>query len=223
MSRLFRQRGAKTCECPVRTSSERLGRHLGFLLSLLCPRRCYIAVWYTSSLGCLLLNKTILSELGGTSAQLGLCQMVATALFGGIRVWSMSGFTGFQSTPPVSRPTQSNRGLHGTRPASLSWDSEGRSSAFAAPATKSNGKVISRDSAARRRHLWVTIIVLATFRTTSVLLGLVSLKHVPASFTETIKSTAPLFTVYLQHLLLGMRTSPQVSLSLSLGVSLPLR
>lgn len=183
-------------------------------------RSSYIAVWYTSSLGCLLLNKTILSELGGTSTELGLCQMVATALFGGIRAWIMGGFTGLQTTPSVSRPTHSNRALHGVRPSSLSWDSEGRSSAYAAPPTKHTGKGMSRDSAARRRHLCITIIVLATFRTTSVILGLISLKHVPASFTETIKSTAPLFTVYLQHLLLGMRTSPQVSLRLCVGFSL---
>ena len=60
----------------------------------------------------------------------------------------------------------------------------------------------------------VTLAALATLRSVSVVLGLVSLKHVPASFTETVKSTAPLFTVYMQHAVLGTRTSPQVLASL---------
>lgn len=110
----------------------------------------------------------ILSELGATSAQLGLCQMVATALFGALKVWSM----GDRRVDDRSKSRQT------------------------------------------RRQLRLTLVMLASLRMTSVILGLVSLKHVPASFTETIKSTAPLFTVYLQHLVLGVRTSPQVLASL---------
>ena len=45
----------------------------------------YIAAWYGASLGCLILNKVILSELGATRAQLGLCQMVASRSW----VWTL--------------------------------------------------------------------------------------------------------------------------------------
>lgn len=48
----------------------------------------------------------------------------------------------------------------------------------------------------------------------TVLLGLVSLKYVPVSFTETIKSTAPFFTVLFAWALLGERHSASVIASL---------
>lgn len=37
----------------------------------------------------------------------------------------------------------------------------------------------------------------------TVILGLVSLNYVAVSFTETIKSSAPIFTVIISRLLLG--------------------
>lgn len=37
----------------------------------------------------------------------------------------------------------------------------------------------------------------------TVLLGLISLNYVAVSFTETIKSSAPIFTVFISRLLLG--------------------
>lgn len=49
------------------------------------------------------------------------------------------------------------------------------------------------------RHM----ILVGTFRFTTVVLGLVSLNYVAVSFTETIKSSAPLFTVLISRLLLG--------------------
>ena len=55
---------------------------------------------------------------------------------------------------------------------------------------------------------------MGALRGLTVLLGLVSLSHVAASFTETIKSTAPLFTVYISWLVLRQRTSGPVVASL---------
>lgn len=149
----------------------------------------YMFVWYTSSLGCLLLNKTILDDLGASSSQLGLCQMLATASLGAVKVWAVSfGWGGSGDKPMLSRKSSNN------------LDANASSAPTIPPS--------------RKKELYLTIVALATLRMFSVLLGLVSLKHVPASFTETVKSTAPFFTVYLQHLVLGMRTSPQVLCSL---------
>uniref|UniRef100_A0A1B6KKG7 Sugar phosphate transporter domain-containing protein n=1 Tax=Graphocephala atropunctata TaxID=36148 RepID=A0A1B6KKG7_9HEMI len=51
-------------------------------------------------------------------------------------------------------------------------------------------------------------------RFTTVILGLVSLNYVAVSFTETIKSSAPIFTVIISRLLLGEHTGLYVNLSL---------
>jgi len=51
-------------------------------------------------------------------------------------------------------------------------------------------------------------------RVVTVMLGLVSLKYVAVSFTETIKSSAPFFTVIFARLMLGEVTSARVNLSL---------
>ncbi|RZF32103.1 hypothetical protein LSTR_LSTR003966 [Laodelphax striatellus] len=51
-------------------------------------------------------------------------------------------------------------------------------------------------------------------RFTTVILGLVSLNYVAVSFTETIKSSAPLFTVVISRFLLGEHTGLYVNLSL---------
>ena len=51
-------------------------------------------------------------------------------------------------------------------------------------------------------------------RFSTVMLGLVSLDYVPVSFTETIKSSAPFFTVLFAWLILGEHTTTAVKLSL---------
>ena len=51
--------------------------------------------------------------------------------------------------------------------------------------------------------------VVGVMRVLTVVLGLVSLKYVAVSFTETIKSSAPFFTVIFARLMLGEYTSPQ--------------
>lgn len=51
-------------------------------------------------------------------------------------------------------------------------------------------------------------------RFTTVVLGLVALNYVAVSFTETIKSSAPIFTVLISRALLGEQTGIYVNLSL---------
>lgn len=58
------------------------------------------------------------------------------------------------------------------------------------------------------------MILVGIMRFTTVMLGLVSLNFVPVSFTETIKSSAPFFTVLFAWLILGEKTSTNVKLSL---------
>jgi len=79
------------------------------------------------------------------------------------------------------------------------------------PVQEMSGREDQREAlAAFRRNM----LLVAAMRGATVLLGLVSLAHVAVSFTETIKSTAPFFTVIFARLILGVRTSPQVQLSL---------
>jgi len=47
-----------------------------------------------------------------------------------------------------------------------------------------------------------------------VFLGLVSLEHVSVSFTETVKSSGPLFTVFISYIMLRERNGLYVQLSL---------
>ncbi|KAL1494689.1 hypothetical protein ABEB36_010253 [Hypothenemus hampei] len=60
------------------------------------------------------------------------------------------------------------------------------------------------------RHM----ILVGSFRFCTVVLGLVALNYVAVSFTETIKSSAPLFTVLISRFLLGEQTGWYVNLSL---------
>jgi solute carrier family 35 protein E2 len=47
------------------------------------------------------------------------------------------------------------------------------------------------------------MVVVGGLRFSTVLLGLVALQYVAVSFTETVKSSAPAFTVVISRLLLG--------------------
>ncbi|XP_001602454.2 solute carrier family 35 member E2A [Nasonia vitripennis] len=58
------------------------------------------------------------------------------------------------------------------------------------------------------------MILVGCTRFMTVVLGLVSLNYVAVSFTETIKSSAPLFTVFISRYLLGEHTGFYVNLSL---------
>ncbi|KAI9988112.1 hypothetical protein PInf_024373 [Phytophthora infestans] len=58
------------------------------------------------------------------------------------------------------------------------------------------------------------MVLLAGVRILTVLLGLTALKYIAVSFTQTIKSSAPFFTVVLTYFLLGQRTGWRVNFSL---------
>jgi hypothetical protein len=58
------------------------------------------------------------------------------------------------------------------------------------------------------------MVLVGAMRFATVMLGLLSLKFVAVSFTETVKSSAPFFTVIFARLMLGERTSLMVNLAL---------
>ncbi|XP_041860566.1 solute carrier family 35 member E2A-like [Melanotaenia boesemani] len=58
------------------------------------------------------------------------------------------------------------------------------------------------------------MLFVGLIRFTTVVLGLVSLKNVAVSFAETVKSSAPIFTVIMSRLILGEYTGLWVNLSL---------
>ncbi|XP_056130288.1 solute carrier family 35 member E2A-like isoform X2 [Lampris incognitus] len=58
------------------------------------------------------------------------------------------------------------------------------------------------------------MLFVGLMRFTTVVLGLVSLKNVAVSFSETVKSSAPIFTVIMSRLILGEYTGLWVNLSL---------
>ncbi|XP_050411738.1 solute carrier family 35 member E2A [Patella vulgata] len=63
-------------------------------------------------------------------------------------------------------------------------------------------------------NFWRNMILVGTMRFGTVVLGLVALKFVAVSFTETVKSSAPLFTVFISQVLIGEYTGPYTFLSL---------
>ncbi|KAF6111475.1 solute carrier family 35 member E2B [Phyllostomus discolor] len=57
-------------------------------------------------------------------------------------------------------------------------------------------------------HFATTMLFVGLMRFATVVLGLVSLKNVAVSFAETVKSSAPIFTVILSRMILGEYTGP---------------
>ncbi len=74
--------------------------------------------------------------------------------------------------------------------------------------------VITPHSSQPLRSFALDMVAVGLMRFVTVMLGLVSLKYVAVSFTETVKSSAPFFTVIFARLMLGERTPLVVNLSL---------
>merc|ERR1712223_533698 len=69
---------------------------------------------------------------------------------------------------------------------------------------------VSKKPSSFYRHM----VIVGGMRYATVLLGLIALNYVAVSFTETVKSSAPAFTVVISRLLLGQVTGVYVKLSL---------
>nr|CAG4638519.1 EOG090X07UV [Cyclestheria hislopi] len=66
----------------------------------------------------------------------------------------------------------------------------------------------------RPKFLQHSMITLGALRFGTLVLGLISLNYTAVSFTETVKSSAPLFTVVIARILVGEKTGLYVNLSL---------
>jgi len=64
------------------------------------------------------------------------------------------------------------------------------------------------------KDFWRNMLAVGSMRFSTVLLGLVALEYVAVSFTETVKSSAPIFTVLITRLIIGESTSFLVNMSL---------
>ncbi|EFX88523.1 hypothetical protein DAPPUDRAFT_41071 [Daphnia pulex] len=82
------------------------------------------------------------------------------------------------------------------------------------------GLFVSRQSSGgwssihRNKLIQRPMLILGSLRFTTLVLGLTSLNYVPVSFAETIKSSAPMFTVIISSIFTGEKTGMYVNLSL---------
>ncbi|WZN60898.1 sugar phosphate transporter [Chloropicon roscoffensis] len=169
-----------------------------------------LSIWYVCSLVHLLMLKTLLSEKGCNPVEIGLVQMSMTALLGGIHVlgpevrsklWKKSGLKRKMSDSPAGILGESPLG--GTLEERAKWSGRDHSD-------QSN----SVENLIRDAEFWKQMVVLGALRGSTIILGLVSLSYVAASFTETIKASSPLVTVLFSWMILGEQTSLPVVLSL---------
>ena len=159
---------------------------------------CLMVLWYFFSALNLFANKYIISFLNGEPALLGECRLdepifvsptfvdVILLIFNrpAMGQMLMCVIWGFFQ---LRFPC----GLFTARPVSAFWS-----------------------SGSKLKMFQPSMLGLGTLRFTTLVLGLVTLNYVPVSFTETVKSSAPLFTVIIARILMGEKTGPYVYMSL---------
>mmetsp|Transcript_34344 Transcript_34344/g.88046 ORF Transcript_34344/g.88046 Transcript_34344/m.88046 type:complete len:371 (+) Transcript_34344:77-1189(+) len=154
----------------------------------------YVALWYFTSFGTLLLNKHLLGVMRIEPNTLACIQMVSTAIYGALKTLRYATIMRFlREVFP---------GQFGAVVVDLDPEDP-------TPSSPSN-----KATTARWRRGLMQMGLVGAMRFATVVLGLVSLKHIAASFTETIKASAPFFTVVIAYFMLGEKTTPQVVLSL---------
>ncbi|KAL1515227.1 hypothetical protein AB1Y20_001862 [Prymnesium parvum] len=79
---------------------------------------------------------------------------------------------------------------------------------------KPHSSPLSTQESRPLRNFLVDMLIVGVMRFATVMAGLISLKYVAVSFTETVKSSAPFFTVLFARILLKEHTSLAVNLSL---------
>lgn len=73
-----------------------------------------------------------------------------------------------------------------------------------------DAKPVTPYSGLSKKKFFKNMVIVGSMRIITVILGLVSLKFIAVSFTETIKSSAPFFTVLIARMMLGEKTSLMV-------------
>lgn len=155
----------------------------------------FVAAWYLTSFSTLLLNKHLLGTLHIRPNTLAVVQMISTAIYGALKTVDFG-----KCARDVAETVR-----RGSLVADTNGDVE---EAHCADDTKAG------QTRSRWRRSLAQMGFVGAMRFATVVLGLVSLNHVAASFTETIKASAPFFTVIIAYLMLGETTTPKVVLSL---------
>lgn len=152
-----------------------------------------ITAWYLTSFGTLLLNKYLLGTLGISPNGLACVQMTSTAIYGALKTLSA------REVIQQARQAWSRR-----RRKVETSDGNGVDPEDPKP----------QDAPGSWRRVVLQMAFVGGMRFSTVVLGLVSLQFVAASFTETIKASAPFFTVIITYLMRGEQTSCRVVTSL---------
>jgi solute carrier family 35 protein E2 len=162
----------------------------------------WMSAWYTCSLGTLFMNKVILTRLNGHVHILGIVQMTMTAVLGALKVYMPMIVAKLISVSELSafKKKQTVEVMASLKPVLATYD----------PSPLRSFKKKSE----KYKTFWRDMLFVGAMRGATVLLGLLSLSHVAVSFTETIKASAPLFTVIFARLILGEITTTPVIMSL---------
>eukprot|EP00933_Yihiella_yeosuensis_P081097 TRINITY_DN94639_c0_g1_i1.p1 TRINITY_DN94639_c0_g1~~TRINITY_DN94639_c0_g1_i1.p1 ORF type:complete len:395 (+),score=34.99 TRINITY_DN94639_c0_g1_i1:78-1187(+) len=165
-----------------------------------------ITLWYLTSFGTLLLNKYLLATRHVQPNSLAVIQMVSTAIYGALKTLRPGDIS--RLCKEASEILSGGGRRESSKEAGdveLQLDGEDQKTGCG------NGKGVHLD---RWRRGFVQMGFVGMMRFATVVLGLVSLKNVAASFTETIKASAPFFTVIIAYFMIGEKTSGIVMLSL---------
>lgn len=160
-----------------------------------------IVAWYLTSFGTLLLNKYLLGSVHIQPNTLAVVQMVSTAIYGALKTLDFRA---------IIQDMLRGGGLKKKRLKVVEMnglDSHNRD-------LEDPEEIEESKESKKWRRALMQIGFVGAMRFATVVLGLVSLKHIAASFTETVKASAPFFTVIIAYLMIGEKTSPKVMLSL---------
>ncbi|CAG0890616.1 unnamed protein product [Darwinula stevensoni] len=144
----------------------------------------FLCLWYFFSFCTLFLNKYILTDMKGDPTILGACQMLMTTTCGFIQLYIPCGM--YKKVHRIGKPVKFMRNMilvGSMRLAALTY--------------------ISFSGLSRERLISYCYFCRQAIKFSTVVLGLVALKYVAVSFTETIKSSAPLFTVFISRAVVG--------------------
>ena len=168
----------------------------------------WITCWYSTSLATLFLNKIILSKPNSSVHVLGMCQMTTAAVLGG---WSTFGGLNYIQNVCMKVYRCLVPGV-----AMITHDSGSEMLNSSSPTKKEQVGTPSKptETSGVSFHFVRDMSIVGILRGITVVLGLVALEHVPVSFVETIKSTAPAFTVIFAKLILKERTATPVMMTL---------
>ncbi|CAJ1352206.1 unnamed protein product [Effrenium voratum] len=155
-----------------------------------------VSMWYLTSFATLLLNKYLMGYRHVQPNTLAAVQMVSTAVYGALKTLKLS---------DVVRLAKEARSIIGKDAKVTDPES---------PPVTCDHLDGSSSKGRRWRRSLLQMGFVGVMRFSTVVLGLVSLEHVAASFTETIKASAPFFTVIVAYLMLGESTHVLVLASL---------